>query len=100
MLLALVEVEEPYTKEQIVAKIFTVPNQYHIKEFFSHFVIDNNTTNNYMVTSTLDQFFEKNGLNYNSQQHRLRQNDHIINLSWQAFLFRSLPEDVILDFGR
>ncbi len=42
---------------------------------------------------------EKDGLSYNSQQHRLRGNGHIINLSVKAFLFGLLSEDVILGGG-
>ena len=53
-----------------------------------------------MVTSISHQLFEKKELSYDSQQHQLRCNCHIINLSIQAFLFGPLPEDVILDDGK
>lgn len=96
MLLALVEVEGAHTGEQLAAHMFMVLDQYHIKDRLGYFVMDNATANDRMVTSISHQLFEKDGLSYNSQQHRLRCNCHIINLSVQAFLFGPLPEDVIL----
>ena len=100
LLLALVEVEGAHTGEQLAAHMFMVLDQYHIKDRLGYFVMDNATANDRMVTSISHQLFEKDGLSYNSQQYRLRCNDHIINLSVKAFLFGLLPEDVILGGGR
>lgn len=99
LLLALVEVEEAHTGEQLAAHMFIVLDQYHIKDCLGYFVMDNVTANDRMVTSISHQFFEKNGLSYNSQQHRLRCNGHIIKLSVQTFLFGPLLEDIILEGG-
>ena len=99
LLLALVEVEGAHTGEQLAAHMFMVLDQYHIKDRLGYFVMDNATANDRMVTSISHQLFEKDGLSYNSQQHRLRCNGHIINLSVQAFLFGPLPQDVILGGG-
>ncbi len=99
LLLALVEVEGANTGEQLALHIFMFLDQIHIKDRLGYFVIDNATANDCMVTSISHQLFEKDLLSYNSQQHRLRCNGHIINLSVGAFLFGQWPDGVILDGG-
>ncbi len=100
LLLALVKVERAHTGKQVDAHIFMVLDQYHIKDRLGDSVMDNATSNDRMLTSISHQLFDKDGLSYNSQQHRLRCNSHIIILSVQAFLFGPLPEDVILGGGK
>lgn len=65
MLLALVEVKKMYTREQLAAYILMVLNQYYIKDHLIYFVINNATTNNYIIISILDQLFEKDRFSYN-----------------------------------
>ncbi len=96
LLLALIEIEGKHTEEQLAVNMFTVLDQFTIKNRLGYFVIDNDTSNDCMVTSISDQFFESDKLNYDSQQYWLRYNSHIINLSVQAFLFQLLPKDIIL----
>lgn len=72
-------------------------DQYYIKDCLGYFVINNANTNYCMITTILEQLSQKNMLSYNSLQHYLRYNGHIINLSMQAILFWSLPEKVILN---
>ena len=97
LLLAMVEVEGAHTGEQLATQMFNVLDQYHIKDCLGYFVMDNATANDCMVTSISEQLFETDGLSYDSLQHCLRYNGHIINLSVQAFLFGSLPEEVTLN---
>ena len=76
--------------------MFMVLDQYHIKDSLGYFIMDDTTANDCVVVSILHQLFEKDGLSYNSEQQQLRCNDYIIYLLVQAFLFRPLPEYIIL----
>lgn len=93
----MVEVEGAHMGEQLATQMFGVLDQYHIKDRLGYFVMDNATANDRMVTAISEQLFETDGLSCDSLQHRLRCNGHIINLSVQAFLFGSLPEEVTLN---
>ncbi len=68
LLLALIEIEKAYKREQLAANMFTVQYQYHIKNRLGYFVLDNGISNNCMVTSISDQLFENDRLSHDSQQ--------------------------------
>ncbi len=87
LLLVFVEVERAYKKKQPAINIFIVLDQYHIKDCFSYFVQAHVTSNNCTVSSISDQLFENERSINDSQQHWLKCNSHIINLSVQTFLF-------------
>ena len=93
LLLALVEIKGVHSGEQLATHMLAVLDEYHIRDRLGYFVMDNATANDRMVSSISDQLFKTDRVSYNAQQHRLRCNGHIINLSVQAFLFGSLPED-------
>ncbi len=95
----MVEVEGANTGKQLAAHMFMILDHYYIKDLVDYFVMNNATSNDRMVTSISHQLFEKDGLSYNSQQHRLRCNGHIINLTVLAFSLGPLPKDVILGVG-
>lgn len=63
--------------------MFAMLDEYYIRDYIGYFIMDNATANNYMFSSISDNFFKTNKVNYNTQQHWLRYNDHIINLSMQ-----------------
>ena len=94
LLLALVEIKGVHSGEQLATHMLTVLDEYHIRDRLGYFVMDNATANDPMVSAISDQLLETDRVNYNAQQHRLRCNGHIINLSVRAFLFGSLPEDI------
>lgn len=77
--------------------ILAVLDEYHIRNYLGYFIMDNVTVNNYILLLISDQLFEIDKVNYSTQQHQLRYNDHIINLSMQAFLFRLLPKNIPKD---
>lgn len=77
--------------------MFGVLDQCYIKDCLGYFIINNTITNNCMVTSVLEELFQRNKNSYDSLQYCLRCNGHIINLSLQVFLFKSLPEKVTLN---
>ncbi len=81
LLLAFIGVEETYTRDQLATYMFTVLNQSNIKDCLAYFVSDSATANDRMLTSISDQLFENYRNSYDSQQHRLRCNDYMINLS-------------------
>lgn len=43
-----------------------VLDEYYIKDRLDYFIMDTTTTNNYMVSSILDQFFETDKVSYNT----------------------------------
>lgn len=92
-LLSLLEIQGAHTGEQLATEIFQVLDSYHIKDRLGYFMMDNATANDRMVTCISDKQFSSDGMEYDSKQHRLRCNGHIINLSVQAFLFGEQREE-------
>lgn len=81
LLLSLIEIEGAHTGEQFAQEIFQVLDVYHIKDHLWYFMMDNAASNDRMLTCISDKLFAEEGMDYDSKQHRLRYNGHIINLS-------------------
>lgn len=66
LLLVLVEIERVLSREQLATHMIIVFDEYYIKDRLDYFIMDTTTTNNYMVSSILDQFFETDKVSYNT----------------------------------
>jgi hypothetical protein len=87
LLLALKELQEKHSGENMAVIIMDVLSTYAIRNRLGFFVMDNATNNDTMLEAIAANFQEMDGVHYNPIEHCLRCIDYVINLSVQAFLF-------------
>lgn len=91
LLLAMKELEGMHTGVNQGNEILGVLDSYQIRNKLGYFVLDNVNSNDTLV-DTVANSLQGEGIYYNSSQHRLRCNGHIINLAVSAFLFGKHPD--------
>ncbi len=87
LLLALKELQEGHSGENIIVIIINVLSIYVICNRLEYFVIDNATNNNNILETIATNFQKIDNVYYNLIEHCLRYIDYIINLFVQMFLF-------------
>ena len=90
--LALKELEGEHSGENQATIILDMLNDYKIRNKLGYMVIDNIESNNTLITAVATSLNDK-GVSYNTIQQRLRYNNHVINLTVQAFLFGKRVND-------
>jgi hypothetical protein len=85
------EIEGEHNGENLALSVYKVLDDYQIKSKVSFFIMDNASNNDTFIKS-LSALLLEDSISYNSVFYCLHCNEHIINLSVQAFLFNSLSE--------
>lgn len=88
--IALREIEGSHSGENMAKILWDVLSEYQILTKLGYFTMDNASNNDAML-SALERRLQEEGIEWDSTNHRLRCNGHIIQLAVGAFLFGRHP---------
>lgn len=90
--LALKELEKEHSEANQSAVVLDVLDNFEMRNKLGYLVMDNAGTNDTLIEHIADAL-QQVGVLYDANQRRLRCNDHVINLTVQAFLFGKTVND-------
>ena len=87
------KVQGCHSGKNLASLVKDIIEDFSIGNQTGYFMIDNATTNNKFM-KVLAQWFHETGQPYDAEQKQLCCNDHVINLTVQAFLFDNISNDI------